>query len=112
MSLIKSILAFILTIAIAAFCIINAQNVDVTWSPINNSISLPLYAIILGSLITGFFIGSFSVWLNSGTLRKTKRQQKKQIKSLEKELSKTPNTIANQTPPADFFPAISHKTNP
>lgn len=110
MSFIKSIFAFLLTILIAGFCIINAQSIEVSWSPIHDALSLPLYALILGALTFGFIIGAVSVWLNSSTLRKTKRQQKKQIKNLEKELAKTTPSAPNQKPLEDFFPALTHKT--
>jgi len=110
MSLIKSLFTFILTLLIAGFCILNAQSVEIEWSPVHDAITLPLYAIILGSLILGFFIGTTALWMNSGTLRKTKRQQKKQIKTLEKELAKTSANTNNQKPPADFFPALPNKS--
>lgn len=110
MSFIKSILAFLLTILIAAFCILNAQTIDIAWSPIHETLTLPLYAIILGALLFGFLIGTATLWINSGSLRKTKRQQKKQIKTLEKELEKTAAATNTQKPPADFFPALPGKS--
>lgn len=111
MAFIKSIIAFLLTILIAGFCILNAQTIKIAWSPIHDTIAIPLYAIILGGLVFGFFIGMFSLWLNSGNIRKTKRQQSKQIKTLEKELAKTSPNINTQKPPSDFFPALTNKKN-
>ena len=110
MALIKSIFTFILTLMIAGFCILNAQSIEVEWSPVHNAITLPLYTIILGSLLCGFILGAAALWMNSGSLRKTKRQQKKQIQNLEKELAKTSANTNNQNPPADFFPALPNKT--
>lgn len=109
MSLINSLLTFLLIIAIAGFCILNAQKIDIIWSPVHDSVSIPLYAIILGALTLGFLIGACALWVNSGSLRKTKRQQKKQIKVLEKELSKTSANTNAQKPPADFFPALPNR---
>lgn len=111
MSLIKSLFAFILTISIAWFCIINAQSVEIKWSPVHDALTLPLYTAIIGGLIIGFVVGALSMWINDGNLRKTKRQQKKQIKNLEKELSRTNINAGNQKPPSDFFPALSHKSD-
>ena len=110
MSFVKSIFAFLLTILIAGFCIINAQISDIAWSPIHEAISIPLYAVILGSIVFGFFTGMVALWLNSGTLRKTKRQQKKHIKAHEKELEKTKPATPGQKPPSDFFPALPGKS--
>ena len=106
MSFIKSIIAFLLTILIAAFCILNLGTIDVNWSPVHEAIKLPLYALILGAMLFGFIIGAGAQWLNSGKLRQTKRQQKKQIKTLEKELEKTSANTNTQNPPSDFFPAL------
>ena len=111
MSLIKSIFTTILTIIIAGFCIINAQSIDVSWSPFHDDITLPLYAIIIVSLLVGFLLGAGALWINSAHLRKEKRKQKKQIKTLEKELSKNSANTNNQKPPADFFPALPDKAN-
>ena len=110
MSLIKSLFTFILVLLIAGFCILNAQSIESEWSPVHNAITLPLYAIILGSLLFGFLIGATALWMNSGTLRKAKRQQTKQIKTLEKELAKTSANTNNQKPPNDFFPALPNKS--
>ena len=119
MAFIKSIIAFLLTILIAGFCILNAQTIEITWSPVHNTITIPFYTIPLSALIFGFFIGVFSLWLNSGNTRKTKRQQSKHIKTLEKKLAQTasgtnsPNHLQNRQkkPPADFFPALTNKNN-
>lgn len=88
MSLIANILSFTLTILIALFCILNIKSVDIIFSPLHDPISLPLYAVVLSSLALGFIIGACTLWVNSGTLRKARKQQRKQIKVLEKELSK------------------------
>jgi len=110
MSLIKSIFTFILTLIIAGFCILNAQSIDVSWSPVHDDITLPLYAIIISSLTVGFFLGAGALWINSAHLRKEKRQQKKQIKTLEKEVSQNKTNTNNQNPPTDFFPALPTKS--
>lgn len=111
MSIIKSLITFLLIISIAGFCMLNAQKIDITWSPIHDPVSIPLYALILSTLTFGFIIGACVLWINSGTLRKTKRQQKKQIQTLEKELSKASDNTNNQKPPADFFPALPNQNS-
>ena len=85
----------------------NAQTISVMWSPVHDTIDLPLYAIIIGSLLLGFITGCIALWFNTGHLRKTKRQQKKQIKTLEKELATSQEKETTQKPPSDFFPAIT-----
>ncbi len=114
MSLLKSIFALLLTLAIAWLCIINSQAVDIVWSPVHDPLSLPLYIAIIGGLLVGFLTGACLTWINGGATRKAKRAQKKQIKDLQKNLekeiaAKTANTN-QQKPPADFFPALPNKS--
>ena len=110
MAFIRNIFAAIITIAIIAFVLMNRQITDVTWSPLHDPYQIPLYGVILGSLLTGFLIGAFAVWFNDGKLRRTKREQKRQIKSLQKEVDKAHSKPVSQTLPDDFFPALPHKS--
>ncbi len=109
MAFIRSLIALLIAFCIAGFAVMNRNDVEVFWSPINQAYTVPLYVIILGSLIAGFLIGGIVVWLNHGGLRRTSRKQKKHIKDLEKELSKIETDPLAETPPSDFFPAIAFK---
>ena len=110
MALLRSIIGITLAILIAGFAILNAQDIAINWSPFHDPYSIPLYTVILGCLILGFFMGGTSVWLNHGKVRKSRRQQKKEIKTLQKELAKTKNASVNDNPPSEFFPALPAKT--
>lgn len=106
MSLIRNILALLLTIVIAGFAIMNRDVVSVMWSPVHAASAVPLYGVILAALAVGFLMGAVATWIGSAGLRRTKRAQKKQIKKLEKELNGAPTLVANNNPPAELFPAI------
>ena len=88
MAILRFIIGLIITIFIAAFAVLNREEVLLTWSPIHDPITLPIYAVALASMAIGFIIGGTIVWLNAGKVRKEKRKQKKNIKILEKELSR------------------------
>lgn len=109
MHFIRSLIALILTAIIAIFAVMNREDVSVLWSPFHEEIVLPLYAVILGSLLAGFVVGGCVVWVNNSGLRKTRRQQKKKIKGLEKELTEAQMLHAHDAPPSDFFPALPAK---
>lgn len=109
MALIRSIIGFFLILALSGFAILNRDVTTLAWSPMHDPYELPLYVVILASLAAGFLIGSFTTWAGSAKTRKTKRAQKKQIKALEKELVKAEKTTPGDTPPSDFFPALTHK---
>jgi len=110
MGFIRTIFGFIIASILIGFSIFNRQAVSLTYSPIHESLEIPLYLIALAFMAIGFIYGGITAWLNGSKLRKTKRQQRKTIKSLEKEL----NTIqkkenSSKTPPSDFFPALPLK---
>ena len=86
MAFIRWIIGFIITVAIATFAAMNLQHVDVVFNTLDEeqTISLPLYVIMMGSLVLGFVFGGLTVWFNEGKNRREKRKAKKEVKSLEK----------------------------
>ena len=114
MSLIKNIFGIIFAIALVAFAISNRQDTTLIYSPVHEAMTVPLYFITLIFLGAGFLLGAATVWLNSGHIRKTKRQQKRQIKALEKELENiktTPKIEKTATPADELFPALPKANN-
>lgn len=107
--LLRGILTLTVTIVITVVASLNLQNVDVFWNPIDTEhvLSVPLFAIILGSTLFGFIVGALMVWLNMSPLRKQKRSQKKEIKVLKKEVSQLKDDKFTAQPPAEeLFPAL------
>lgn len=106
MRLLLWIIGFVIAIAVAAFAVFNRQPISLTYSPIHQPLEVPLYAVGLGLMATGFIIGAALVWLNGADIRRTRRKQTRQIRKLEKELAETAKTDIAITPPSDFFPAL------
>ncbi|MGH1397987.1 MAG: lipopolysaccharide assembly protein LapA domain-containing protein [Alphaproteobacteria bacterium] len=109
MGFIKTILGFILAIAITAFAVQNRAPINIQFSPLHDPFPLPLYAIALGGLLLGFILGGTLVWLNDGKIRHEKRRQKKQIKTLEKDLATLKSPKPQTAPASDLFPALPKK---
>tara|TARA_R110002072_G_scaffold77949_2_gene181202 strand:- start:44 stop:379 length:336 start_codon:yes stop_codon:yes gene_type:complete len=111
MAILRWVIGLLITIAISAFAVMNDEMVLITFSPVHEPISLPVYLIVLGFMAFGFIFGSIVTWLNGAKLRKTRRKQKKEIRILEKEVERLKeDKFAAQTPPAaDIFPAIIAK---
>lgn len=112
MAAIKTILGFCIAIALIAFSVQNRDLIDIQYSPLHASFTLPIYAIGLGGLLIGFILGGTLVWINDGHLRREKRHQKKHIKSLEKDLEtlNTPELKDTKNAPAsDLFPTLPKK---
>ena len=113
MGFIKNIFGILFAIALIAFAISNRQDTTLIYSPVHDAMTVPLYFITLLFLGAGFLLGAVTVWLNSGHIRKTKRQQKRQIKALEKELENVKSTPQKETtaPAQEFFPALPKAGN-
>ncbi len=103
---IRWIFGVALAVLVTAFAVFNRQDVEVIWSPMHESEHLPLYAVGLGMMAVGFFIGGAMVWFNQGSLRSEKRKQKKQIKHLEQELETASDLIKTGVPQSDLFPSL------
>lgn len=88
LNFVRWIIGFLIAILFAGFAAMNRQSVTLHISPVHDPLEWPLFIIILGVAALGFVIGAFTVWLNDGKLRREKRHQKRQIKTLEAELKK------------------------
>ena len=88
MHLLGSLLSIIFAVGLALFALLNLQSVEITWSPFHAQTTMPLYLICAISAVFGFVIGSTATWIYGANTRKTKREQKKKIKELEKKLGK------------------------
>ena len=86
--LLRSILSIIVCAAVVSFAIGNRQESLLTWSPMHEPATIPVFLIGLCGLLIGFFIGGSMVWLNGSVDRKIRRDQMKTIRNLEAELDK------------------------
>ena len=96
MAIIRFIIGLVFTVLVASVAVMNRFSVDLVWSPVNDSISLPFYVVLLGALLVGFLFGGMLVWINGGSVRSEKRKQKREIKILEKEIHKQNVSIPPQ----------------
>lgn len=106
---IRWICGFAIAILFAGFAAMNRQNVTFYITPLHDPREWPLFIVILGFAGLGFMIGALSVWLNDGKLRREKRLQKRQIKTLEAELKKAElEPYIEKTSDEPYYPALQH----
>jgi len=55
------------------------------------SIQMPLYVVVLGSLILGFFLGELFEWLREHKYRSDAAAKQAEVRKLERQLKKTQN---------------------
>ncbi len=110
--LLRGLLALVVTVIITVFAALNRFDVSIAWNPLDveQTHDVPLYLVALGATLFGFIAGALMVWLNMSPLRKQKRQQKKEIKTLEKEMTKLKNDkfqAGVSSPSAETLPALT-----
>ncbi|HEY9539661.1 MAG TPA: lipopolysaccharide assembly protein LapA domain-containing protein, partial [Kiloniellaceae bacterium] len=80
------IITFILLIVFVTFTAANLQDVAIDFWPFEYQVNLPFALVLLGSLLGGFLIGSFLMWLRFGTARARARRAEQRATILEREL--------------------------
>lgn len=99
MAPIRSLISIIFALLLVLFIILNRQEAPIVYNPFDETITVPVYLIILGGVIFGFFWGALSVFFSHHKIRKERSQLKKKARELEKDLrSHQPAVIANRIP--------------
>lgn len=98
-----TLLAWLLTlpviVASVAFAIYNAGDTPIILNPFRDAVPMPVYVPVLGAIAIGFLFGAIMTWAAMGRLRHERREQKKKIKALEKQLdAANQNQIVAHTP--------------
>lgn len=112
MAIIRWIFGFIITAAAAVFAVVNRHDIQVFWNPLGEgSVTVPAYLAVLGFMALGFFLGAAAVWMNMGRLRAERRKQKKEIKTLNRQVeaarevvSRAPESVSAQG--GEAYPAL------
>jgi uncharacterized integral membrane protein len=90
--IVAAIILVPLAIIIVALAVANRQNVTISFDPFGGdapaaSLSLPLFALILGLLIAGVIIGGVAAWLGQGKWRGAARRFERDMQVLRGKLS-------------------------
>lgn len=75
-----------LTLFAVLFAVSNTGDVSVSLQPFEESLTLRIYALGLGMLAIGFFLGALFVGLHSQKMRLQGWKQKRRAERLEKEI--------------------------
>ncbi len=80
-----------LALAFVLFAVANRQSVTLGFDPFSPeapalSLSLPLFAVVLISLMIGVAVGGCAAWLRQGKHRKVAKRRRQEIDRLETEI--------------------------
>jgi uncharacterized integral membrane protein len=68
------------------FAVSNRETVSVGLWPLPALVELPLYLVVLGTLIIGFVLGELVAWISAWRWRREARRSRERIAVLEREL--------------------------
>ncbi len=75
------------TIVIVIFAIANRQAVTIDLWPFDQSISQPLFLVVLVAVLVGFCVGAAVMWLSDGRVRNRARENYYKASHLEREVA-------------------------
>ena len=76
------------TIIVVVFAINNRSPVTVSLWPLPWIAELPLYLVVLGSLLVGFLVGAVIAWLSAGRRRHEARVTAERLRGVNAELTR------------------------
>jgi lipopolysaccharide assembly protein A len=76
----------LVALVLVLFAVSNRESVSVGLWPLPALVELPLYLVVLGTLLVGFFAGELAAWVRNWRWRREARRSRDRISLLEREL--------------------------
>lgn len=92
-----------LMVVLVVFAVVNRQSVTLDLWPLDMSLRLPLFILLLGSLFVGLLVGGTAAWLSAGSTRRRARAAEHRAADCEREIAR----LRRSPPPATPQPAGS-----
>ena len=102
----------IVALVLALFAISNRGTIALGFWPLPQLIELPLYLLILGTLLIGFVAGEVTAWFAARHWRREVRRSARRIATLERELAARDaaahahSRLVTAAPPVTAAPAL------
>ncbi|MGF1592386.1 MAG: lipopolysaccharide assembly protein LapA domain-containing protein [Kiloniellaceae bacterium] len=94
------IITLLFLIVFVTFTATNLEQVAIDFWPFEYQLSLPFALVLLGSLLSGFLVGAFLMWLRFGAARARARRAEQRAAILERELVELKRAAAVSRGPA------------
>ncbi len=82
------ILTLPLTVVVIVFAVANREFVPLDLWPFEIALQLPVFSLVLGSMLIGFLIGALAMWLSGGKQRRLARAARGRLAKLEREVQR------------------------
>ena len=93
------IVTFLFLVVFATFTAVNLQDVAIDFWPFEFQLVVPFALVLLGSLLSGFVVGAFLMWLRFGVARARARRAEQRAAILERELVELKRAAATRPAP-------------
>ena len=107
MRLILWIVAPVILLVAIVFAVHNYARATIDLWPFPISLDMPIYAVVLISIVAGFLIGATAAWLGGGKWRKLARQRERAVASLNRQLA-----AVKESEPVTLEPRASTAARP
>jgi uncharacterized integral membrane protein len=77
-----------ITLAAVVFAVANRKAVTFDLWPLDQTVTLPLFVAILGSLFLGLLVGGLIAWLSAGRAGLARRRAERRAAELEREIAR------------------------
>jgi hypothetical protein len=90
---------------LGAFAVASREDVSLGLWPLEARLILPLFLVVMATLLVGFIAGAGIAWLNGGRWRREARRRQRRIETLENELRTTQARLPRQPSAGSSAPA-------
>jgi lipopolysaccharide assembly protein A len=101
------------TLAVAFFLILfavsNRQTAALGLWPLPFVVDLPLYLLVLASMLAGFIVGAAIAWIAARNTRRELRRYRRRIVALEREIAATQAQLENHAAMATPAPSAAFR---
>ncbi|MDB5510770.1 MAG: LapA family protein [Enterovirga sp.] len=103
LSFLKALVLLPIALVVVLLSVANRAPVTFSFDPFANgapelAVTLPLFAVVLGSLALGVILGGFGSWIAAGKQRRARRSSSREINRLKAEADRLRASLVSNRP--------------
>ncbi len=98
-------------LAVIVFSVSNRVTAGIDFWPLPYGFEVPIYVIVLASVLVGFLSGALVAWISSGRVRRRARASARQAVAAERELARVREKAGGEDTPPVRTPGENAKDN-